>query len=234
MNTSWSTTPALAGDREQIFLRHVGLWMAAGLLVTTLVAGGLIEQPDALAWFVTTTAAGKQTFSTLGWVAMLAPLALIIGMRFVPKTAPLAVVAGMYLAVTACLGVTLAPIGLIYTAQSLLTVLVATIGAFAGFAAWGYITTKSLAGVGRFAFMGLIGLIVLGFVQIFWPSSMLNFLLGCGGVLVFTLLTAWDMQKIRQMAADGDDKAAVWGALSLYLDFVNLFLSLLRLMGGRK
>jgi FtsH-binding integral membrane protein len=231
--TAWSSAPTVSDNREQIFLRHVGLWMAAGLLLTTLVAGLLISQPEAMGWFFQVTA-GRQALSTLGWIAMFAPLVLIIGMRFVPQTTPVTVVAAIYLTVTACLGITLAPLGLVYTPHSLLTVLVATIGAFAGFSAWGFFTSKSLAGVGRFAFMGLIGLIVLGFVQIFWPSSMLNFLLGCGGVVVFTLLTAWDMQKIRAMATEGDERSAIWGALSLYLDFVNLFLSLLRLMGGRK
>lgn len=227
------TSEATEVRREQVFLRQVGLWMAGGLGLTAVIAGALMAQPEAMEWFFRTTP-GHQGLSILGWVAMLAPLLLILGVGTLARNASFPVVATVYLTVAACFGVTLAPIGLLYTPESLLTVLAATIGAFGGFAAWGFFTSRSLAGVGHFAFMGLIGLIVLGFVQIFWPTSTLNFLLGVGGVLVFTLLTAWDVQKIRQMASSGDDRLAVWGALSLYLDFINLFLSLLRLMGGRR
>jgi FtsH-binding integral membrane protein len=233
--TSWTTSPtAASGSREQVFLRQVGVWMALGLALTTGVAGWLMTQPQAMALFFEMSPKGGQSLAILGWVAMLAPLLLVLGMGTIARNASLPVVATLYLLIAACFGVTLAPIGLMYTPQSLLTTLGATIGAFAGFAAWGFFTSRSLAGVGRFAFMGLIGLIVLGFIQIFWPSSALNFLLGVGGVVVFTLLTAWDIQKIKAMAQDGNDQAAVWGALSLYLDFINLFLALLRLMGTRK
>lgn len=224
-----SNTQAL----EQRFLQRVGLWMMGGLATTALVAGVLMNQAEAMAWFFKSID-GKETLSVLGWFAMLAPLALILGMGALARKASAPVVATIYLVIAACFGVTLAPIGLVYTPESLLSTLVATVAAFGGFAAWGFVTSHNLAGVGRFAFMGLVGLIVLGFVQIFWPSSGLNFLLGCGGVIVFTLLTAYDIQKIKAMAAEGDERAAVWGALSLYLDIINLFLSLLRLMGQRK
>jgi len=238
MPTSYPTPSSSSLERstavtDQVFWRQVGLWMLAGLGLTTTMAAWLISQPEALSWFFTVNGT-HQGLAMLGWVAMLAPLVLIFGLGFLARSASLPVVAGVFLLVAACFGVTLAPIGLLYTSQSLLTTLAATTGAFAGFAAWGFLTKKNLAGIGHFAFMGLIGLIVLGFIQIFWPSNTLNFLLGAGGVVVFTLLTAWDVQRIKQQAAAGDTREAVWGALSLYLDFINLFIALLRLMGGRK
>lgn len=237
MSNTWSSAPpSKTVSIEQVFLRRVGLWMAAGLGLTTLIAGWLMSKPEAMGLFFQAEAHGKTGLSILGWVAMLLPLGLILGVGVLARNAPFPVVAGAFLAIAACFGVTLAPVGLIYTTQSLITVLLATIGAFGGFALWGFFTQRNLAGIGHFAFMGLIGLVVLGFVQIFWLSNALNFLLGCGGVIVFTLLTAWDIQKIRQMAQSGEasQSMAVWGALSLYLDFINLFLSLLRLMGQRK
>lgn len=230
---AWSPSADLGVSREQLFLRQVGWWMVAGLVLTTVVAGLLMTNPAAMGWFFVTEGT-KTGLSALGWAAMLAPMVLVLGLGFVARNASAPVVATMYLLVAACFGVTLAPVGLAYTPQSILVTLAGTVGAFAGFAAWGYMTKSNLSSVGRFAFMGLIGLIVMGIIQIFWPSPMLNFLLGCGGVIVFTLLTAWDVQKIRQMASQGDQRLAVWGALSLYLDFINLFISLLRLIGARR
>jgi uncharacterized protein len=230
---SWSAPIASGATQEQRFLRQVGWWMVAGVALTAIVSALLMTNPAAMGWFFVAQGT-KMGISALGWAALLAPMVLVLGLGFLAQRASTPVVATLYLLVAACFGVTLAPIGLAYTPQSLLITLAGTVGAFAGFAVYGYIAKNSLAGVGRFAFMGLIGLVVLGFIQIFWPTPLLNFLLGCGGVIVFTLLTAWDVQRIRQRAADGDQRMAVWGALSLYLDFINLFLSLLRLVGVRR
>ena len=221
-----------AVSRERVFLRSVGLWTMLGLLLTVATAGGLLAQPQAMFWFYHATEKGL-SLSVLGWVALLMPLVL---MFFIAPMARSSSSAGgltaAYLAITVCFGITLAPLALIYQPAVLVHTLLATGAAFGGFAAWGWMTDKSLAGFGRFAFMGLIGLIVLGFIQMFWPSNTLNFLLGVGGVIVFTLLTSWDMQKIRQMAHTEQGHLSIVGALMLYLDFINLFLSLLRLMGN--
>lgn len=224
--------PSAQAGSEQRFLRRVGLWMVLGLALTTLVAGCLMNSPHALEMFFRIGKDGKTGLSALGWGAMLAPLGLVLVVGAGARRASAPVVTGAYLLIAACFGVTLAPIGLTYAPGVLAETLAATCGAFAGFAAWGFFSKRDLGGFGSFAFMGLIGLIVLGVVQIFWNNGALNFLLGCGGVIVFTLLTAWDMQKIRQSAPSGDQRLAVLGALSLYLDFINLFISLLRLFGG--
>jgi uncharacterized protein len=115
---------------------------------------------------------------------------------------------------------------------------VVTAGMFGALALYGTTTTRSLAGVGQFAFMGLIGLIIASLVGLFWKSDALQFLISVVGVIVFTALTAWDAQRLRQMALalpEGQTTSyAVVGALALYLDFINLFLFLLRFMGVRR
>ena len=219
-------------NREQVFLRSVGLWTMLGLLLTVATAGVLLAQPQVMSWFYHATEKGL-SLSVLGWVALIMPFVLIFFIT--PMANSSSSTTGLtlaYLGLTVCFGVTLTPLALMYQPTVLIHTLLATCASFGGFAAWGWMTHRNLAGVGRFAFMGLIGLIVLGFIQIFWPSNTLNFLLGMGGVIVFTLLTAWDMQKIRQMAHTEQGSLSIVGALMLYLDFINLFLSLLRLMGN--
>lgn len=217
---------------EQRFLRQVGWWMVLGVALTAAVAGALMKSPQAFGWFFTLGKDGNASLSMLGWGAMLAPLGLVLFLGFAARHASAGIIMGAYVLIALSFGVTLAPIGLVYAPDVIMATLAGTLGAFAAFAGWGYFTRRDMAGLGHFAFMGLIGLIVLGVVQVFWNSGALNFLLGCAGIIVFTLLTAWDMQKIRQEAASGDERLAVLGALTLYLDFINLFISLLRLMGG--
>jgi FtsH-binding integral membrane protein len=146
--------------------------------------------------------------------------------------------AGLFILYSALTGVTLSLILLIYTGASLTSTFVITAGMFGATAVFGTVTKRSLAGLGHFMFMGLIGLILAMFVGFFFQSGALQFVISVVGVLVFTGLTAWDAQRLKQMAVvlpDGRVGAyAVRGALSLYLDFINLFLFLLRLSGGRR
>jgi uncharacterized protein len=135
-------------------------------------------------------------------------------------------------------GATLSVVLLAYTGASVATTFAVTAGMFAALAAFGTMTTRSLAGVGQFFFMGLIGLILASVVGMFWHNDALQFLISVVGVLVFTGLTAYDAQRLKQMAlaVPGGQvgSMAVVGALSLYLNFVNLFLFLLRLTGSRR
>jgi FtsH-binding integral membrane protein len=135
-------------------------------------------------------------------------------------------------------GATLSVVLLAYTGASVVTTFVVTAGMFAALAAFGTMTTRSLAGVGQFFFMGLIGLILASAVGMFWHNDALQFLISVVGVLVFTGLTAYDAQRLKQMALAVPEgqvgSMAVVGALSLYLNFVNLFLFLLRLTGSRR
>jgi uncharacterized protein len=227
-----SVTPGLS--RQQVFLRGVGLWTFAGVLLTTVVAALVMSNTALMSQFYQVTN-GKMGLSILGWVALLGPLVVIFLTSFVVQNMSKNGMIAMYLFIASCFGVTFAPITFIYTPASILATLLATAVAFGGFAAYGFFTRRSLAGVGHYAFMALWGLIGFGLISLFFPSAHLNYFLGIAGVIVFTLLTAWDVQRLRDMSETvSDDRLIIWGALSLYLDIVNLFSYLLRLMGDRR
>ena len=153
--------------------------------------------------------------------------------RLAPGTATL-----LFVAYAALTGVTLSVLVLAYTGASIATTFVVTAGMFGALALYGTTTSRSLAGAGQFFFMGLIGLILASVVGMFWKSEALQFLISVVGVIVFTGLTAWDAQRLKQMAAalpaGQVGSYAILGALSLYLDFINLFIFMLRLFGGRR
>ena len=131
-----------------------------------------------------------------------------------------------------------ASLGLIYTAGSIAQVFFITAGTFGALSLYGYTTKRDLAGFGSFLFMGLMGLIIASLVNLYFQNGMFSLVLSAMGVLIFTGLTAWDTQQIKEMYFEADDVAvmgrkAIMGALRLYLDFINLFLSLLRIFGNR-
>jgi hypothetical protein len=139
----------------------------------------------------------------------------------------------------ALMGVSLAPVLLIYTGASVATTFFISAGTFGAMSLWGYTTKTDLTGFGSFLFMGLIGIIIASVVNIFLQSSMMSWIVSVAGVLIFTGLTAYDTQWIKNNYIASDDEAtagkkAIFGALKLYLDFVNLFMMLLRLMGSRR
>jgi len=144
----------------------------------------------------------------------------------------------LFMLYSGMVGITSSVIFLIYTGASIVSAFVIAGGMFGAMAVFGSLTKRSLAGVGQFMFMGLIGLILASVVSIFWFNDVVMFVINVVGVLVFTGLTAWDAQRLKQMAVALPDgrvgSYAVVGALSLYLDFINLFFFILRLMGGRR
>jgi FtsH-binding integral membrane protein len=151
-----------------------------------------------------------------------------------------AAAAGLFLVYAVSLGLTLSAIFLVYTYSSIFSTFLVASGMFGAMALYGYFTKADLSAMGSFLFMALIGLILGGLVNMFFKSESFNYVLSAIGVIVFTLLTAYDVQKIKQMASglyeDSDSmaKASILGALTLYLDFVNLFLYLLQIMGRRR
>jgi hypothetical protein len=153
--------------------------------------------------------------------------------RLAPGTA-----SGLFALYSALNGVTLSAILLAYTGESVSMTFVVTAGMFGALALFGSTTKRSLAGAGQFFMMGLVGLILASVIGIFWHNDALQFLISVVGVIVFTGLTAWDAQRLKQMAlalpAGQVGAYAVVGALSLYLDFINLFLMLLRFTGSRR
>jgi uncharacterized protein len=153
--------------------------------------------------------------------------------KLAPGTASL-----LFIVYAALTGVTLSVLVLAYTGSSIATTFVVTAGMFGALALYGSTTKRSLAGMGQFLFMGLIGVVLASIVGIFWHSEALQFLISVVGVIVFTGLTAWDAQRLRRMALALPEAQvgsyAIVGALALYLDFINLFLFLLRFMGNRR
>ena len=234
---SWNqtsfTSPQVVDVRDErvsAFLARVYGWMFAGLLVTA-VAAFTVASSQAL---IETLIVNRIVF----WVLIFAQLGLVFYLSArVEKTSP-AMAAGLFILYSALTGVTSSVILLIYTRASITSTFIITAGMFGATAVFGTVTKRSLAGVGQFMFMGLIGLILASIVGIFWQNSALQFVISVVGVLVFTGLTAWDAQRLKQMAValpEGRVGAfAVVGALSLYLDFINLFFFLLRFTGSRR
>jgi len=221
-------------DASTLFLAKVFNWMAIGLGLTGLTA-----------FLVTNSQAAMQlifgnrlvfyglVFGELGMV-------LYLSARLEKISAQAAT--GLFLAYSVLNGATLSAILLMYTATSVASTFFVAGGMFAAMAVYGTVTKKDLTGMGSFLFMGLIGMVLASVVNIFIGSSMVSWVVSAIGVLVFTGLTAYDVQKIQRIGAGGImnsgeavvRKGAIMGALALYLDFINLFLSLLRLMGDRR
>jgi len=217
-------------ERVTSFLRRVYGWMFVGLAVTAVVATAVASSPS----IVHALAANPILF----WGLMIAQLGLVWGVSarigsLAPSTA-----AGLFLLYSALTGVTLSLILLVYTGASIASAFGTSAAMFGALAVYGTTARRSLAGLGQFAFMGLVGVILASIVGIFWRNDTLQLVISLVGVIVFTCLTAYDAQRLKAMALQVDGAQAgsyaVSGALSLYLNFINLFLMLLRLMGGRR
>jgi uncharacterized protein len=227
---AWTTNTVQTADRVSAFLWKVYGWMAVGLGLTAIVAFAVAGSPDLIRVLV----GNRLIFFAL----VIAELGLVFFLsaradRLAPGTA-----AGLFALYSALNGVTLSAILLAYTGESVTMTFVVTGGMFGALALFGSTTKRSLAGAGQFFMMGLVGLILASLLGMFWHSDTLQFLISVVGVIVFTGLTAWDAQRLKQMALalpEGQVGAyAVVGALSLYLDFINLFLMLLRFTGSRR
>jgi len=217
-------------ERVTAFLRAVYGWMCAGLVVTGVVA-----------WLVASSPALLQVL--LGNYLLviglfIGQLALVFFLSARAHTLAPSTATAVFLGYAALTGITLSVLVLAYTGASIATTFMVTAGMFGALAFYGTTTSRSLAGVGQFMFMGLIGLILASIVGLFWHSDALQFLISVVGVIVFTGLTAWDAQRLKQMALeiprDRVGSYAIVGALALYLDFLNLFLFLLRFLGDRR
>jgi FtsH-binding integral membrane protein len=204
--------------------------MFLGLLVTAGTAFVVASSPT----LIETLILNRIVF----WILILGQLGLVFYLSArVDKMAP-ATAAALFLVYSASVGVTTSVILLIYTASSIFSTFVVSAGMFGAMAIFGTLTKRSLAGWGQFLFMGLFGVLLAMLVGIFWHNDALQFVIAIVGIIVFTGLTAWDAQRLKHMAAVLPDgrigSYAIVGALSLYLDFINLFFFLLRLLGGRK
>ena len=212
-----------------VALTGVVAWLTFQMAVTQTAAGALALTPFGQALFG----------SPLMWVLVLAPLALVFFISFRINRLQASTALMLFLVYAALLGLSLATIFLVYTHASITRVFFITAASFGALSVYGYTTQRDLSAIGSFLIMGLFGIIIASVVGMFWHSTPLQFAISVVGVLVFAGLTAWDTQKIKEMYSPMDDgtvagRKAVMGALALYLDFVNLFLMLLRLFGDRR
>jgi len=214
-------------------------YMASGLALTGILAYVVATVPALQQLFFSVGPNGAVGPNLLGWAAIIAPVALVFFLSFRIQHMKASTAQTVFWIYAGLMGVSLSSVFLVYTGASIARVFFITAGTFAAMSLWGYTTKKDLSGFGSFLIMGLIGLIIASLVNIFLASSMMSFVISVAGVLIFTGLTAYDTQKIKEMYWEADSsevsgKKAVMGALALYLDFINLFLMLMRLMGERR
>ncbi|TVR09425.1 MAG: Bax inhibitor-1/YccA family protein [Salinarimonadaceae bacterium] len=217
--------------------------MVLGLAITGLVALGafMMATTTAPGGGLALTAFGEAIYmSPLRWVLMLSPLAFIFFFAFKIESLKPQTALMMFLGFAALMGISMSAIFLVFTGQSITQVFFITAAAFGGLSLYGYTTKRSLSGMGSFLVMGLIGLILAMIVNLFLGSGALGFVVSVIGVFIFAGLTAWDTQRLKEMYlygnlnADSAGRASVMGALSLYLNFVNMFQFLLALLGNRE
>jgi uncharacterized protein len=204
--------------------------MALGVALTGLIAM-YIGSNEALLQTIYAT--------PLKWVAMFAPLGVVLTMSFGLNKLSAPALKGLYWAYAALMGVSISFIFAVYTGSSIAKTFFITAATFGALSLYGYTTKKSLAGWGTFLFMGVVGLVIASIVNIFLKSDAMSFVISAAGVLIFAALTAYDTQKLKEMYFEGDvaetmSKKITMGALTLYMDFINLFMYLLRFLGNRE
>jgi FtsH-binding integral membrane protein len=223
---------ARVAQENAAFLRKVYLIMAAGLAATGGTAMAVASTPA----LVQLIFGNPLVFYGLIGVELL----MVFTFSAVARRVSALAAGALFLSYAVVNGITMAAIFLVYTRSSIATTVFVTGGTFAAMSAYGYATKRELSGLGHFAMMGLVGLVIASLVNLFLRSPMLHWLTTFVGVIVFTCLVAYDTQKIKQLNVIGnegteeDHKEALHGALILYLDFVNLFLYMLRLLGSRR
>ncbi|MBM3508714.1 MAG: Bax inhibitor-1/YccA family protein [Alphaproteobacteria bacterium] len=212
------------------YMLQVYNYMASGLFLTGLIAAAVAYTPSVF----------NVIFGTpLKWVVMLAPIGIVFFLSARLHRMSAAAAQAWFWGFAALFGLSLASIFALYTGLSITRVFFITAGTFGAMSLYGYTTKTDLSKFGSFLIMGLIGILIAGLVNIFIASSALQFAISVIGVIVFVGLTAWDTQRIKEEYSAQDDtetagKKAIFGALQLYLDFINLFIMLLQLLGERK
>lgn len=237
MSPAGAQAGAVIDEGLRTYMLKVYNLMALGLAITGIAAYAAFQfafQDGQL------TAFGQAIYvSPLKWVVMLAPLALVFYMSFRINSMSVSAAQTTFWVYAGLMGLSLSSIFMVYTGQSITQTFFVTAASFGALSLYGYTTKRSLSGMGSFLMMGLFGLIIASIVNIFLASSALDFAISAIGVLIFAGLTAYDTQKIKEMyfeeeGAEATGRKAIMGALTLYLDFINLFLFMLRFLGNKE
>jgi|TARA_A100001011_G_C14310419_1_gene845291 FtsH-binding integral membrane protein len=234
---------AVMDEGLRAYMLKVYNYMATGILLTGIIAlisfkmSVVTDSAGAISGF--TSIGNALFFSGLKWIVMLAPLGIVFYMSFGINKMSASKAQTVFWVFSALMGLSLSWILLVYTGASVARVFFITSATFGAMSLYGYTTKRDLTKLGSFLMMGLIGIIIASVVNIFMKSTMMYFVISILGVLIFVGLTAYDTQKIKNMYVSSDSgelmgKKAVMGALTLYLDFINLFIMLLRLFGQRR
>jgi FtsH-binding integral membrane protein len=228
INTGSTRTADRVIVRQNSLIRQVYTWMGVGLAITAFMALTTLSSPAIL----NAVLGNKLVFYGL----MIGELALVFVLSGAINKLSATAATLIFIAYSALNGITLSVVAMVYTSSSITSTFVTTAGMFGAMSAYGYMTKRDLTSWGSFLFMGLIGVVIASVVNIFVGSSAVSWIISGIGVIVFTGLTAYDTWKIKEMAAQGAEgrKPAILGALTLYLDFINLFLMLLRFTGNRR
>jgi len=240
---SRTQTTALYDEGLRSYLLRVYNYMGVGLVITGLMAFVVAQMSvvtNSAGEITALTSFGQTLFlSPLKWVVMLAPLGVVFLFSATLHKMSASVAQGVFWLFAALMGVSLSSIFIAFTGESVVRVFFITAVTFGAMSLYGYTTKKSLASWGSFLFMGLIGIIIAMVVNIFLQSTALQFAISAIGVLIFVGLTAYDTQRIKEtysvnMAKEMAAKTAIHGALRLYLDFINLFVMLMHLLGNQR
>ncbi len=223
-------------SESSTFLNEVFAWMGLGLALTAVVAYFVANTPSFLAMLVTETGG----LSMLGYVAMFAPIGFVLAMSFGYQRLSYTALLGLFVAYAGIMGVSMSFIFLAYTAESIYSIFGISALMFGAMALIGYTTKTDLTKMGNLLLMALVGIVIASVVNMFLHSGPMGFVISIVSVLVFCGLTAYDVQKIKNLGEEAGmdviskSKLGIMGALTLYLDFINLFLALLRLFGNRR
>jgi FtsH-binding integral membrane protein len=214
-------------------------YMASGLALSGIVAFALFSSSELAGLFFQVQGGRVVGLNILGWVAIFAPMGLLLLVSFRAATMSVGAIQAVYWAVTALMGVSMSLLLFRYTGASVARTFFVTAASFGALSLYGYTTKRDLTAFGKFLFMGVVGLVLASLVNMFFPSGTMSFIISVAGVLIFSGLIAYDTQKIKEQYAEAwgsemAEKVAIFGALSLYLDFVNLFQFLMAFMGQER
>jgi FtsH-binding integral membrane protein len=214
-------------------------YMLIGLVLTGITAYLAANTSFGQLFYQFNASTGRVGMTGLGWIAMFAPIGLVLMLSFGIQRMSVAAAQATFWVYAALVGIGIAPILWVYTGASVAETFFITAATFGAMSVWGYTTKSDLSGFGSFLFMGLIGVLIAMVVNFFLQSAMIDWIVSVAGVLIFTGLIAYKTQWIKEMYVADDDgtvagRKAIFAALSLYLSFVNLFLFMLRLIGNRR